>query len=157
LTNKCSKLYQKSRRYSSRLAYCHVSWDTLYLKIYLSLHIKQLNVSRVPLWIWQCHLCMKGHLEFTLTVPLISFKYWPARYSIPLVETINPFIQNPFRSNSYRTSAMFSSWRKNINLTGGFAKMKGCRIIPNLIFREHYIYYCVGLFRADWFIYFKTI
>ena len=29
LTNKCSKLYQKSRRYSSRLAYCHVSWDTL--------------------------------------------------------------------------------------------------------------------------------
>ena len=32
MTNKCSKLYQKSRRYSSRLAYCHVSWDTLYLK-----------------------------------------------------------------------------------------------------------------------------
>jgi len=30
LTNKRSKLYKKSRRHSSRLAYCHVSWDTLY-------------------------------------------------------------------------------------------------------------------------------
>jgi len=32
LTNKRSKLYQKSRRHSSRPAYCHVSWDTLYFK-----------------------------------------------------------------------------------------------------------------------------
>jgi len=30
LTNKRSKLYQKSRRHSSRPAYCHVSWDTRY-------------------------------------------------------------------------------------------------------------------------------
>ena len=31
MTNKHSKLYQKSRRHSSPLAYCHVSWDTLYV------------------------------------------------------------------------------------------------------------------------------
>ena len=31
LTNKCSKLYQKSRRYSIRHTDCHVSWDTLYV------------------------------------------------------------------------------------------------------------------------------
>ena len=28
------KLYQKSRRHSSRLAYCHVSWDTLYFPLF---------------------------------------------------------------------------------------------------------------------------
>jgi len=43
LTNKRSKVYKKSRRHSSRPAYCHVSWDTLYVSLakVRGLHVNQ--------------------------------------------------------------------------------------------------------------------
>ena len=43
LTNKHSKLYQKSRRHSSPLAYCHVSCDTLYMYICINVVFQKIR------------------------------------------------------------------------------------------------------------------
>ena len=75
MTKKCSKLYQKSRRCSSRLAYCHVSWDTLYNKItdWFPLFLQYTITTYSRSW-WNIYFLNQILSEFlTLVNPSIWF------------------------------------------------------------------------------------
>ena len=69
----------------------------------------QINVSRVPLRIWDCHLCIEGHFKFALTVPLNSLMF-TGEQDAKLPGCLSIYLQSIFQLDELNFKFLTCRW-----------------------------------------------